>query len=208
MIPELSQAAWEREYRNKGRIYGRAPRDLPPLAPGARVLEAGCGDGKTLAAMTSRGWRIHALDFSRSALGLCRNHFRTGDVEYVLGDAAALPFRDEIFDAVFLIHIAGHAVEPVRTAIASESLRVLRTGGRLFFRGFSTADFRAGTGTPAGSSTRLRGDGILTHYFTRDEVIRLFSPLIAVSVSEERWFLKIRGTSLQRAEIAGEFRRE
>lgn len=208
MIPELSQAAWEREYRTRGRLYGRAPRDLPSLASGARVLEAGCGDGKTLAAMALRDWRIHALDFSRSALGLCRNHPGSGAVEYVLADAAALPFKDRTFDAVFLTHIAGHAVEPVRTVIASESVRVLRTGGRLFFRGFSTADFRAGTGTPAGPSTRLNGDGILTHYFTRDEVIRLFSPLIPVSVSDERWILKIRGMDLQRSEIAGEFRRE
>lgn len=203
-----AQAAWEREYQSRGRKYGRAPRVLPSLAPGARVLEAGCGDGKTLSAMISRDWTIHALDFSRSALGLCKCNPGMAAADFILGDAAALPFRDKTFDAVFLSHITGHATEPVRTTIASESFRVLKSGGRLFFRGFSTADFRAGTGTAAGPSTRLRGDGISTHYFTRDEVIQLFSLFIPVSVTEERWLMKIRGRYLLRAEIAGEFMRE
>ena len=202
------QAAWEREYRIRGRRYGRAPRDLPSLAPGIWVLDAGCGDGKTLAAMASKGWNIIAIDFSRSALGLCRRNPFAGAVEYVLADATALPFRDETFDAVFLIHCAGHAQETARNTLASESFRVLRSGGRLFFAGFSTADFRADRGTAVDPSTMLKGDGILTHYFTRDEVILLFSPLIPVSVSEETWSLKIRGRALQRAEIVGEFQRE
>ncbi|NYT20774.1 MAG: class I SAM-dependent methyltransferase [Methanomicrobiales archaeon] len=205
---EAAQAAWERDFRIRGRKYGRAPRDLPLLSRGSRILEMGCGDGKTLAAMASRGWEVYALDFSRSSLELCRENPLAGDVAYVLADAAALPFRDQTFDAVFLIHVAGHAVEPARGTIAAESSRVLRSGGRLFFRGFSSADFRAGRGTVVGPSTRLRGDGIMTHYFTRDEVIRLFSPLIPISVSEERWSLKIRERRYQRAEIAGEFRRK
>ncbi|NYT17227.1 MAG: class I SAM-dependent methyltransferase [Methanomicrobiales archaeon] len=190
------QAAWEREYRIRGRKYGGAPRDLPSLAPGARVLEAGCGDGKALAAMASRSWSILAVNPL------------LGAVEYVLADAAALPFRDETFDAVFLTHSAGHAPEPARNILASESSRVLRSGGRLFFTGFSTADFRSGRGTAIDPSTRLNGDGILTHYFTRDEVILLFSLLVPVSVSEETWSMKIRGRTLQRAEIVGEFQRE
>lgn len=202
------QAAWEREYRIRGRKYGRAPRDLPSLAPGARVLEAGCGDGKTLAAMITRGWNILAVDFSRSAISLCRRNPVIEHAWYVLADAAALPFRDETCDAVFLIHITGHAPEPVRNAIASESFRVLRSGGRLFFADFSTTDFRAGAGTAVEPYTWLKGDGIMTHYFTRSEVILLFSPLIPVSVAEETWPLKIRGKTLQRAEIVGEFRRE
>jgi len=202
------QAAWEREYRIRGRKYGRAPRDLPSLAPRARVLEAGCGDGKTLAAMVSRGWNVLAVDFSRSAISLCKRNPVIEHARYVLADAAALPFRDETCDAVFLTHITGHAPEPVRNAIASESFRVLRSGGRLFFAGFSTADFRAGAGTAVEPYTLLKGDGIMTHYFTKDEVVLLFSPLIPVSVAEETWHLKIRGKILQRAEIVGEFRRE
>jgi ubiquinone/menaquinone biosynthesis C-methylase UbiE len=202
------QAAWEREYRIRGRKYGRAPRDLPSLAPGARVLEAGCGDGKTLAAMVTRGWNILAVDFSRSAISLCRRNPVIEHAWYVLADVTALPFRDETCDAVFLTHITGHAPEPVRNAIASESFRVLRSGGRLFFAGFSTTDFRAGAGMAVEPYTWLKGDGIITHYFTRSEVILLFSPLIPVSVAEETWPLKIRGKTLQRAEIVGEFRRE
>lgn len=205
---ETARAAWEREYLAKGRLYGGAPRELPSLLPGSRVLEAGCGDGKTLAAMVPLGWKIIALDFSRSALDLSRNNPHLGALDYILADAAALPFRDRIFDAVFLNHIAGHVPEPVRAMIAAESFRVLQRGGRLFFRGFSVDDFRAGTGIAIGHSTRVKGDGILTHYFTRDEVIHLFSSLSPISVSEERWSLKIQDKIMPRVEIAGEFIRE
>jgi ubiquinone/menaquinone biosynthesis C-methylase UbiE len=204
---DIVRAAWERKYIARGRLYGRAPRDLPPLPAGSRVLEAGCGEGKTLAAMVLQGWEIVALDFSRSALDLSRDNPQLVAVDHVLADAAAIPCRDEIFDAVFLNHVTGHVPEPVRAIIAAESFRVLRLGGRLFFREFSAADFRAGTGIATGHSTRVNGDGILTHYFSRDEVIRLFSSLIPVSVSEERWHLKIQGKILPRAEIAGVFMR-
>jgi ubiquinone/menaquinone biosynthesis C-methylase UbiE len=40
--------AWEAVYRTRGRTWGGSPGCLPPIHPGSRVLELGCGDGKTL----------------------------------------------------------------------------------------------------------------------------------------------------------------
>jgi len=57
------RAAWDLGYRRGGRKYGGAPRDLPSLFEGTRVLEVGCGDGKSLLAMAGRGWDIVATDF-------------------------------------------------------------------------------------------------------------------------------------------------
>lgn len=65
--------AWNREYREKGRIWRGAPAKLPELPAGSRVLELGCGNGKTLAAMLRRSWRIAALDISTLALRLGRD---------------------------------------------------------------------------------------------------------------------------------------
>lgn len=62
--------AWSREYRDKGRIWRGAPRRLPPLPAGARVLELGCGNGKTLQGMLGRPWRVAAVDVSPQALRL------------------------------------------------------------------------------------------------------------------------------------------
>uniref|UniRef100_UPI001FB42F52 class I SAM-dependent methyltransferase n=1 Tax=Methanoculleus chikugoensis TaxID=118126 RepID=UPI001FB42F52 len=111
-------------------------------------------------------------------------------------DAQHLPFRDEAFDAVFLVHVAGH-LPPAqgRKAVASEAVRVLRPGGTLFFRSFSVEDMRAGKG---GTETepwtfRRGGEGIITHYFTEAETAELFAPLVAVSVRTHRWRMRVRG---------------
>jgi len=65
--------AWNREYREKGRVWRGAAAKLPDLPAGSRVLELGCGNGKTLPAMLRRSWRIAALDISTLALRLGRD---------------------------------------------------------------------------------------------------------------------------------------
>lgn len=62
--------AWNREYREKGRVWRGAAAKLPDLPAESRVLELGCGNGKTLAAMLRRSWRIAALDISPLAVRL------------------------------------------------------------------------------------------------------------------------------------------
>jgi ubiquinone/menaquinone biosynthesis C-methylase UbiE len=199
--------AWDREYLRRGRRFGRAPPDLPFLFPGAMVLEAGCGDGKTLSAMVSRRWQVLALDFSSEAIKICTRSPVLEGISYLIADAAELPVCGNSCDAVFLSHIIGHAPERERWAIARETIRILKRGGRLFFRDFSLEDYRAGTGTQVETGTRVRGDGIQTHYFSRPEVWHLFSDLSPVSIREELWFMRVRKERLRRVEIVAEFRK-
>ena len=93
----------------------------------------------------------------------------------------------------------------VMPCMAAEGSRVLRTGGRLFLRVFSSRDFRAGTGLLAEPDTYLRGDGILTHYFTSEEVRTLFPGLSLVILEAQEWTMQVRGEQLLRSEIVAEF---
>ncbi|MDD1706994.1 MAG: class I SAM-dependent methyltransferase [Methanoregulaceae archaeon] len=199
------QGAWDREYCSRGRIYSKAPQGLPSLASGSIVLEAGCGDGKTLTAMVSRAWEILAIDFSIEAIRLCQKNPFLPEVVCIQADMRTLPFKEESFDGVFLSHSIGHSLESARLYIAREAARVLKSGGRLFFRAFSSGDFRAGTGTMIESNTWIRGYGIQTHYFTEPEVISLFSHLHQVELKETCWSMMVRGRTLKRAEIVAEF---
>ena len=194
--------AWDRDYASRGRVWGGGVKDLPRLPACSRVLELGCGDGKTLAAMPC-GWEKVALDVSPQALRLAR---RAGtDASFILADASSLPLANDRFDAVFAFHVAGHLLAKQRAALAREALRVLQPGGRLFFRDFASDDMRAGKGEMVEPGTYLRKNGIITHFFDEDEAKGLFSGLMPEAVTTHSWRLLVRGEEMQRAEVQAAF---
>lgn len=202
------RVVWDREYFRRGRLWGGAPDDLPNIPAGSVVLELGCGDGKTLSAMRTREWEIYAVDASIQAINLSRdvNGMRLSAL-FIKADAKYLPFADSSFDAVFAHHIIGHAFQAGREYMAIEAARVLKKGGTLFFKDFEREDMRAGTGEEIEPFTFLRGNGIITHYFSIEEVKSFFQGLVAVSVSIKRREIRIRGKTLQRSELEGIFKK-
>jgi len=202
--------AWNPEYRDKGRIWRGAPPKLPDLHPGSRVLELGCGNGKTLAAMMKRPWRIAALDLSPLAVRLGEKiaaFFQDppSEADLLVADGASLPFQDETFDAVFAFHVIGHLRQGDRRRAAREAARVLKADGHLFFIEFGVEDMRAGKGLEVEPRTFRRGGGVLTHYFSEVEVLDLFDMLRPVSIRTDRRSTRIRGQDHLRAEVGAEF---
>jgi MPBQ/MSBQ methyltransferase len=208
MIPGDNRDCWDADYRSKGSLYGGTPHQLPPLPAGSRVLELGCGNGKSLSAMIHRSWLLTAIDFSPRAVLLARPVALQGcGADVAVADGGAIPFRDSSFDAVVACHVLGHGGQHDRGRIARECSRVIRPGGQLWFRDFSTRDFRAGAGREMEPGTRVRGNGILTHYFTETEVADLFSGLVPVCLQQEEWPLRVRGKDHCRSEIVAVFQK-
>ena len=197
--------AWEEEYLCKGAVWGGAVHHLPVLPQGSRVLELGCGNGKTLSAMIGRNWNVTAIDFSSCAAGMSRMSGTFQKAEVCVADARYLPFVPEMFDAVFAFHILSHLDKTDRTRAVKEAVRVLKTGGILYFSGFSTEDFRSGKGSAVEQGTVKRGSGICTHYFAEPETQELFSNLTLETITTERWFLRVRGQDFPRAEVQAAF---
>ena len=201
--------AWDRQYGEKGRIWRGAPAKIPDLPAGSRVLELGCGNGKTLAAMLRRPWRVTALDISTLALRLGRDsskdRYHPAGPDFVAADAVHLPFQEGGFDAVIAFHVLGHLREIDRRRAAAEAARVLRGGGQLFFLDFGVDDMRAGKGEEVEAMTFRRGGGVFTHYFTEGEVIELFDILRLTSMITDRRLTRIRGVDHLRSEVAAEF---
>ncbi len=205
LIPVNSHLdAWDRDYRSRGRLWGGGAKNLPELPRGSRVLELGCGDGKTLAAMQGRGWDVTAIDISPEALRLSRSALGT-EVNLLLADARHLPFKGESFDTVFAFHVTGHVLQAGRELIAREVGRVLRLGGRLFFREFGAEDMRAGRGEEVEQGTFRRGGGVITHYFTEEEVAGLFCDMKPLSLQTRRWKMRIKGEDFWRSEVEAVF---
>jgi SAM-dependent methyltransferase len=94
------------------------------------VLDIGSGPGFLAAEMAAEmgpDGRVVGLDPSESMLALGRR--RGAPAEFVEGDALALPFGDESFDAAVATQVYEYVAD-MPTALA-EARRVLRPGGRL-----------------------------------------------------------------------------
>src|SRR4051794_35186792 len=79
----------------------RATRELLALRPGETVLDIGSGPGflaGEMAAEVGPEGGVHGVDPSESMLAIARR--RETSVQYAAGDALALPYPDETFDAV------------------------------------------------------------------------------------------------------------
>jgi demethylmenaquinone methyltransferase / 2-methoxy-6-polyprenyl-1,4-benzoquinol methylase len=95
--------------------------------PGDRVLDACCGTGDLAVEAERRGGRVTGLDFSERMLERARR--KSGTIEWVQGDALALPFSDDEFDAVTV----GFGVRNLADLEGGlrEAARVLRPGGKI-----------------------------------------------------------------------------
>jgi demethylmenaquinone methyltransferase/2-methoxy-6-polyprenyl-1,4-benzoquinol methylase len=100
-------------------------------APGPRLLDVGGGTGNYAAALRQAGWEPTVVDVSERMLA----HAAGKGLPTVVGDAAALPFRAESFDAVMLVSMIHHVGE--QAAALTEARRVLVPGGRLALMGWT-----------------------------------------------------------------------
>jgi 2-polyprenyl-6-hydroxyphenyl methylase/3-demethylubiquinone-9 3-methyltransferase len=100
-----------------------------------RVLDVGCGAGFLTNELARRGHQVVGLDAAADSLEVAAAHDVTGDVNYVQGDARALPWPDGTFDAVCAMDLLEHVEEPGQ--VVEEAARVLAPGGRFYFHTFN-----------------------------------------------------------------------
>ena len=97
------------------------------VQPGDRVLDACCGTGDLSVAALHAGATVTGLDFSERMLERARR--KSGEIEWVQGDAEKLPFEDASFDAATVGFGVRNLADLERGLAALR--RVLRTGGRV-----------------------------------------------------------------------------
>ncbi len=115
-------------------LWRRATVAAVAARRGQRVLDLAAGTGTSSAALTTGGAYVVAADIS---LGMLREgRLRQPQVDFVAGDALALPFPDDTFDAV-TISYGLRNVERTGDAL-TEMRRVTKPGGRIVVAEFST----------------------------------------------------------------------
>ena len=78
---------WNALYKTQGQLWNRETLTLPSkVLRGKRVLELGCGNGKTLVSIVGqKPALITAVDFSQEALSAAKNRFgsKRNQIEFV-----------------------------------------------------------------------------------------------------------------------------
>jgi arsenite methyltransferase len=111
------------------------PFSLGRLAEGERVLDLGSGagtDSLVAAQMVGERGHVTGIDMTPAMLAKARGaaaEVRATNVEFLEGEAEALPFPDETFDVV----ISNGVIDliPDKDAVFAELNRVLAPGGRI-----------------------------------------------------------------------------
>lgn len=99
---------------------------------GLKFLEVAAGTGRSTSfvRLAFPLAKIVALDLSAPYLKRAQVNLKSYPRhDFVEGDAAATPFRDEEFDAVYSVFLFHELPERVRSDVIKESVRVLKPGG-------------------------------------------------------------------------------
>ena len=117
-----------REATFRGRLRAQA---LDGLAPGAAVVDVGCGTGTLAIALAADGTEVIGVDGDPEVLALAHAKPGAEAVQWRKGLATALPLPGASADRVVMSLLLHHLDSGAKRTALAEALRVLRPGGRL-----------------------------------------------------------------------------
>jgi SAM-dependent methyltransferase len=135
-IKQAHRGVWAAgDYSSVAQLIDEAPpRDLlarMAIAPGQRVLDVATGTGNVALKAAAAGADVVGLDLTPELLEVAQTRAAEQGltVDWVEGDAEALPFEDGSFDRV--LSVFGVQFAPRHEVVARELARVCRPGGRI-----------------------------------------------------------------------------
>jgi ubiquinone/menaquinone biosynthesis C-methylase UbiE len=122
-------------------IVGETLCEAAELDAGSRVLDVACGNGNASLAAARCFCRVTGLDYVPALLERARERAAAERlrVDFVEGDAEALPFADAAFDLA--LSTFGVMFAPDQEQAAHELVRVVRPGGKIALANWTQEGF-------------------------------------------------------------------
>ncbi len=120
---------------------GAVVAETAGIEPGMKVLDVATGSGNAAIPAAQAGGEVTGLDLTPELFVAARRHAEEAGVtiEWVEGDAEALPFEDASFDRV--LSTFGVMFAPRQKVAAAELARVCRPGGSVVVANWTPAGF-------------------------------------------------------------------
>jgi len=137
--PPQSQISAEAEFPRATEALTQLLLQRAKPNDGDAILDVGCGLGGTIASL-NEAWKdlkMTGLNIDKRQIERARqriNPLPGNTINWLVGDAGALPFAAESHDIVLAVECIFHF--PSRDAFLGEAYRVLRPGGRLVLSDF------------------------------------------------------------------------
>ncbi len=142
-LDELSLAYFEAVERNRYENYAPWMREFASFSSyaGKRVLEVGVGQGTDLVQFAKGGAQVFGIDITQRHVEIAAQNFQVRGMRASLqcATAAAIPFGNDLFDAVYSFGVLHHTDNTV--GCISECHRVLRPGGEFILGLYHTFSF-------------------------------------------------------------------
>lgn len=162
-----------------------------------KVLDLGCGAGRHIYFMANEGIDVYGCDISREGINYTRELLKRNNLSASLNVASIdkLPYEDNFFHGLISYGVLYYCkIEQIKKAI-SEIYRVLKQGGKGLIIVRNTNDYRFKSGEEIEKNTFMINEddstkcafnenGMVMHFFDRNEIIELFSNFTKVSIDE------------------------
>jgi SAM-dependent methyltransferase len=146
-IKQRQKVTWEEgdyavfaSYMEAGAIEVLADWNIPS---GTRVLDVACGAGQTAIPAAKHGCQVTGVDIAENLIAHARHRARKSrlDIQFDVGDAEKLPYKNHQFDRVMSMFGAMFAPSP--KLVTYELGRVLKPGGSLHMANWTSGSMPA-----------------------------------------------------------------
>jgi len=170
---------WDKRFRSEGKIWGARPSitleitiDFFTKNNVRKVLIPGSGYGRNAEALAKAGFNVSGIEISETAhrMAVSSNEKSRLGIDYELGDALEMPYRDENFEGVYCLNTLHFFKQDERIRFIDDVHRILKRRGLTVFTVFSEKEPSFGKGEEIEPNTFESKKDRPTHYFSEKDL--------------------------------------